>query len=226
MLDEQVIPIVADVSIRASLRRAKRCARRVAARRPLQVSIRASLRRAKRSAVAARYLLAKIVSIRASLRRAKRFDLLIGDRSYYKFQSALRSEERSDLAYRDGFRGLHPFQSALRSEERSDLLSFASRSVSARFNPRFAPKSEAINGRKAEGTASNGFNPRFAPKSEAMCGSRSIPLPEDVSIRASLRRAKRCAGRRRGFFAHDLFQSALRSEERSDAAGATAAAAS
>ena len=61
----------------------------------------------------------------------------------------------------------------------------------SRFNPRFAPKSEAMLGRITEAAKPVCFNPRFAPKSEAMGLGGGGGAVDEVSIRASLRRAKR-----------------------------------
>ncbi len=203
------------VSIRASLRRAKRStascsfpqrpsfnprfapkseAMRGRARRDKRprVSIRASLRRAKR--LRCRFLAEadEQVSIRASLRRAKRSKWKCGRPFTKQFQSALRSEERSDIEASATAGADWAFQSALRSEERSD----------PRCSERWKhPRS---------------FNPRFAPKSEAMHRPRGRADSAVVSIRASLRRAKRCSPGLIGRLIRWQFQSALRSEERSD----------
>ena len=85
------------------------------------------------------------------------------------------------------------FQSALRSEERSDWHLGPRKGLRYCFNPRFAPKSEAIGDDPANIEARERFNPRFAPKSEAIWVRENRP------------------------FAWFPFQSALRSEERSDA---------
>ena len=83
------------------------------------------------------------------------------------FQSALRSGERSDKKSSDTDWLELVFQSALRSGERSDGKVSGSVSVPI------------------------GFNPRFAPESEAMRLKWWKDRADDVSIRASLRRAKR-----------------------------------
>ena len=107
------------------------------------------------------------------------------------------------------------FQSALRSEERSDFYAVGAHAALGCFNPRFAPKSEAI-WRSASTAAEISFQSalRSEERSDPPCG-RNDGLRIWVSIRASLRRAKRCTN----YYlvgGDDAFQSALRSEERSD----------
>ena len=66
------------------------------------------------------------------------------------------------------------FQSALRSGERSDDRSRLARPARASFNPRFAPESEAIGPAFHGLTPRVSFNPRFAPESEAIEGRRAV----------------------------------------------------
>ena len=182
------VPIV---SIRASLRRAKRYGRFAGSAGRIDVSIRASLRRAKRSRNPAVSDASRIVSIRASLRRAKRYAFIPGAGVELWFQSALRSGERSDSRPQCGPLTNKMFQSALRSGERSDLLlGYQSRwvKVSIRASLRRAKRfygaggnvqtmefqSALRSGERSDTTPpsppsrSMCFNPRFAPESEAM----------------------------------------------------------
>ena len=226
------------------------------------VSIRASLRRAKRSPVGPEHRHERFVSIRASLRRAKRCKPNIADQPTARFQSALRSGERSDRRLLLRAARAHRFnprfapeseaiaqlrdwpnrekvsiRASLRRAKRSSVGSHEKPFVS--FNPRFAPESEAMERDRNQPWESTCFNPRFAPESEAISPWTGCMNLSPVSIRASLRRAKRwerlvsnptatCFNPRfapeseampASHVIHSMahaFQSALRSGERSD----------
>ncbi len=135
----------------------------------------------------------RLTLFQSALRSEERSDVhrARSDLASRRFQSALRSEERSDakcpryftkadVSIRASLRRAKRwwrecggdvvmlFQSALRSEERSDAEAAAGRASAACFNPRFAPKSEAILTIMRRPARCPCFNPRFAPKSEAM----------------------------------------------------------
>ncbi len=111
---------------------------------------------------------------------------------------------------------LRVFQSAPRSGERGDRKIACAASRSRCFNPRLAPESEAIDAPASQFAAVCCFNPRLAPESEAMPRNLGAEGREHVSIRASLRRARRST-RPPGRPLPNSFQSAPRSGERGDA---------
>ncbi len=107
------------------------------------------------------------------------------------FQSAPRSGERGDVKSAEWVHPLPWFQSAPRSGERGDVRPRARHRRRQGFNPRLAPESEAMLGPGHLASVCQGFNPRLAPESEAIGRRRATPGIRPVSIRASLRRARR-----------------------------------
>ena len=122
--------------------RSDRCARRNRGR--VAVSIRASLRRAKRWGIRSPFcppvrFNPRFAPESEAIRKGKR-----ERQRPHRFQSALRSGERSDATSAPALPNATTFQSALRSGERSDRRGRRHRGSRRCFNPRFAPESEAI----------------------------------------------------------------------------------
>ena len=162
------------------------------------------------------------VSIRAPVRGPERYVGTHVAGEALKFQSALRSEGRSDVGANDdpaAHQGFNP-----RSGPRAGAMIRCRKPVRRPgFNPRSGPRAGAICER-GHISAHRSFNPRSGPRAGAIWLRALDPNGHSVSIRAPVRGPERWPMRHEADLKSRRFQSALRSEGRSDPCSVQAAA--